>query len=97
MAAQNPRDRGSSDPSSTTYADAITESAVLSLLLDEHPARLTMGELSLALQADSEIDNPNDACHRAVGELVGAGLVHRDGCFLMPSRAARYFERLRMA
>ena len=96
MAAQNPTDRGSSDPSSTAYADAMTEGAVLSLLLDEHPARLTMDELSLVLHAGPESDSPNDACARAVRELVGAGLVHRDGCFLMPSRAARYFERLRV-
>lgn len=94
MAAQDTTDRGPSDPSSTAYADAMTEGAVLSLLLDEHPARLTIDELSLVLDPGPENGTPNDACERAVRELVGAGLVHRDGCFLMPSRAARYFERL---
>jgi hypothetical protein len=31
---------------------------------------------------------------RPLCELVGAGLVHRHGAFLAPTRAALYFERL---
>ncbi|HEX5593633.1 MAG TPA: hypothetical protein VFX35_09840 [Solirubrobacterales bacterium] len=97
MADQNPTDRGvdSSDPRNLAAGDARTENAVLSFLLDEHPTRLTLGELSLVLHADPWLDDPDDAAQRAVRELVGAGLVHQDGRFLAPSRAALYFERLR--
>ncbi len=83
------------DPRNLAATDARTENAVLTFLLDEHPARLTLGELSLVLYADPRLDDPQDAAERAVRELVGAGLVHRDGRFLAPSRAALYFERLR--
>ncbi len=97
MADQNLTDRGADSPDSRNLAaeDARTENAVLSLLLEEHPTRLTLGELSLVLHADSQLGDPDDAAKCAVRELVGAGLVHQDGRFLAPSRAALYFERLR--
>lgn len=97
MADQNPTDRGSYGPDSRNLAaeDARTENAILSILLDEHPARLTLGELSLVLHGDPQLDDPDDAAKCAIRELVGAGLVHQDGRFLAPSRAALYFESLR--
>lgn len=97
MADRNPTDRGAEgpDPRSAAAEDARTENAVLSFLLDEHPTRLTLGELSLVLNADPRLSDPDDAAKCAVRELVGAGLVHQDGRFLAPSRAALYFERLR--
>ena len=87
MADENPTGRASLDPSSPSGADKRTERAVLALLLDEHPIRLTMDELILVLHADPERGDPEDAGQRAVRELVGAGLVHREGRFLAPSRA----------
>jgi hypothetical protein len=97
MADENPTGRASLDPSSPAGADKRTERAVLVLLLDEHPTRLTMDELILVLHADPEGGDPEDAAGRAVRELVGAGLMHREGRFLSPSRAALYFERLEMS
>ena len=97
MADQNPTGRAPLDPSSPAGADKRTESAVLALLLDEHPARLTLDELILVLHADPERGDPEDAGHRAVRELVGAGLVHREGRFLSPSRAVLYFAALEVA
>lgn len=99
MADRNPRDRGADCPDLDTTAseDARTESAVLSLLLDEHPARLTLCELSLVLHADPQLSDPQDAAQRAIRELVAAGLIHRDGHFLTPSRAALYFAALEAA
>jgi hypothetical protein len=94
MADQNPTGRASLDPSSPAGQDKKTESAVLALLLNEHPTRLTMDELILVLHADPERGDPEDAGERAVRELVGAGLVHREGRFLTPSRAAIYFASL---
>jgi hypothetical protein len=66
----------------------------MALLLDEHPTQLTVGEVCLVLHADPDRDNPNDEGERAVKELISAGLIHRNGRFVMPSRAALYFERL---
>lgn len=94
MADENPTGRTCKDPSSPAGEDTRTESAVLALLLEEHPIHLTMDELVLVLHADPERGDPKDAAHRAVRELVGAGLVHRDGSFLFPSRAALYFDAL---
>lgn len=97
MADKNPTDRASFDPSSPAGEDRKTESAVLALLLDEHPIRLTMDELILVLHADPDREDPQDAGRRAVYELVGAGLVHFHDRFLAPTRAALYFERLEVS
>jgi hypothetical protein len=87
-------DRRPGDPDSPAARDARTERAVLALILDEHPARLTMDELLLVLHADPGLGDPEDAARRAVTELVGAGLLYREGSFVEPSRAALYFARL---
>jgi hypothetical protein len=97
MADQNPTGRAPLDPLSPAGEDKKTESAVLALLLAEHPIRLTMDELILVLHADPERGDPEDAGKRAVRELVGAGLLHREGRFLAPSRAALYFSALELA
>ena len=97
MADENPKGRASLDPLSPAGEDRRTESAVLALLLDEHPSWLTVDELILVLGADPDRGDPQDAARRAVGELVGAGLVHRDGNFLAPTRAALYFHRLEVS
>jgi hypothetical protein len=94
MADQNPMGRAPLDPSSPAGQDRKTESAVLALLLNEHPTRLTMDELILVLHADPDRGDPEDAGERALRELVGAGLVHREGRFLAPTRAAIYFASL---
>lgn len=96
MADENPTGRTCPDPSSPAGEDTRTESAVLALLLEEHPIHLTMDELVLVLHADPERGDPADAALRAVRELVGAGLVHREGRFLTPSRAALYFDGLEL-
>jgi hypothetical protein len=97
MADTNPTDRAPLDPSSPVVEDRRTESAVLSFLLNEHPTRLTVDELILVLHADPERGDPEDAGSRAVRELVAAGLVHREGRFLAPTRAALYFAALEVA
>ena len=97
MANENPTDRRPSGPCPPAAQDRKTESAVLALLLDEHPARLTTDELILVLHADPERGDPQDAGQRAIRQLVGAGLIHREGRFLAPSRAALYFAALEVA
>ncbi len=94
MADKNPTGRDVLDPASPASEDRSTESAVLALLLTEHPIHLTMPELALVLHGDIDLFEPRDAADRAVQELVGAGLVHRQGRFMVPTRAALYFDGL---
>lgn len=94
MADQNPTGHSLRDPASPAEQDRRFEGLVLSLLLEEHPARLTTDELALILSAFHDQGHPHDAAQRAIRELIGAGLVHRDGRFICPSRAALYFDRL---
>jgi hypothetical protein len=97
MADQNPTGRAPLDPISPAGDDKRTERAVLALLLNEHPTRLTVDEMILVLHADPDRGDPEDAAGRAVRELVGAGLIHREGRFLSPSRATLYFAALEVA
>lgn len=95
MAKKNPTDRSQHDPASPDPKDRKAERAILAYLIYRHPKRLTIPELSQELNKgpggalDSE-----DAVERAVRELVGAGLLHCCGGFVLPTRAALYFERL---
>lgn len=74
--------------------DAEVEAAVLRQLLLLHPAQLTLEELIVDLAKDPEAFAERDAIERAVRDLGRAGLVHRNGEFAVPSRAAVRFEQL---
>jgi len=91
------------DANTTDYAerrrlpvdqDAQAEHVVLAFVLDEHPTLLTIPEVSQALNAVPDSFATFDAVERAVVELVGAGLLHCEGGFVLPTRAALYFARL---
>jgi hypothetical protein len=82
------------DPFSPASEDHQTEGAVLALLLAEHTTQLTLEELALVLGADPRRPDPEDDAKRAVRELVGAGLLHLQDRFLVPTRAALYFDGL---
>ena len=74
--------------------DAEVEAAVLRQLLLLHPTQLTVEELIVDLAEDPEAFPERDAIERAVRELARAGLVHRNGEFTVPSRAALRFDQL---
>jgi hypothetical protein len=97
MADQNPRGRGANrpDPDSPAAEETRTENTVLSLLLEEHPIRLTLDEITLVLNGEPSLTDPEDAAERAAYRLACFGLAYREGRFLVPSRAALRFERLR--
>jgi hypothetical protein len=94
MADSNPTDCGPLDAASPAAKDAQAEYVVLAFLLDDHPNQLTVPEVSWALNADTGGFDSRDAVERAVRELVGAGLLHCRDAFVLPTRAALYFERL---
>lgn len=74
--------------------DAIVEAAVLRQLLALHPIQLTVDELAREIGDATEDFAQTDAIERAVRELAAAGLVHRNGDVVMPSRAALHFDDL---
>lgn len=69
--------------------DQPTQRAVLALVLDSHPKSLTTPNLARQLGG-------RDAVERAVVELVGVGLLERQGVSVRPSAAALRFERLEL-
>lgn len=74
--------------------DAEIQIGVLRHLLDLYPAQLTDEELVREVVGDVDDFAERDAVRRAVGELVGSGLVHRHGRFVFPTRAAVVFHAL---
>ncbi|HET9197697.1 MAG TPA: hypothetical protein VFN92_05495 [Solirubrobacterales bacterium] len=73
--------------------DEAVESAVLSQLLDLHPAQLTLEELRREMGEDGDFA-ARDALQRAVRDLAAVGLVHRGAEFVTPTRAALRFSDL---
>lgn len=68
------------------------ERAVLVDVLDHHPARLTLAELTRTLE-DEETDP--EAIGQAIGALSKAGLLHStDADFVSPTRAAVHLSEL---
>lgn len=95
MADENPTGCAKRDLCIPAKADKRIEWAVLSFLLDEHPDhQLTIPEVSRALNAGSEDQGDDDAVERAIRELVGAGLLHCERGFVLPTRAATYHYHL---
>ena len=82
------------DFSSPADEDAKTEGGVLGLILEEHPALLTVAELLLAMNRGPGDFPANDAVDRAIHNLVGAGLLYIGDGLVLPTRAARYFAGL---
>lgn len=80
---------GQDNPRSTEREDERTQSAVLSLVLNEHPAQLTICEIAREIAVD-EGDGPE----RAIRDLVGVGLLRCEGASVIPTRAALHFDRL---
>jgi len=87
-------DRDAADAIPPAKQDEITERAVLTQILFLHPDRLTILELSLQIEGDSESFAKKDAIERAVRELSRDGLLACDCRRIWPTRAALRFEEL---
>ena len=70
------------------------EQAVLAILLEVHPAHLSVDELRREITDRPEDFAACDCVDNAVRDLVAAGLVHRHGPFLFATRAAVRFDDL---
>lgn len=77
-----------------TDDDAAVEAAVLGQLLAHHPGQITFDELVREIAPGAGDFSQRDAVERAVRDLGAAGLVHRSGELVLPSRAARRFDEL---
>lgn len=74
--------------------DAATESAVLQQVLEFHPVLVTAAELVREIGGESPDFARRDAIERAIRDLTSAGLMHSNGAFVMPTRAALRFSEL---
>jgi hypothetical protein len=74
--------------------DARTEAVVLRWLLALHPVQITFDELLREVCEEPEDFAQRDAIERAVRDLVTTGLAHRNGEFVVPSRAALRLDEL---
>ena len=82
------------DPGTPTTEDHHAQQAILALLLETHPGQLAVDEVMRELTDRPDEFGPRDAIENAVRDLVGAGLVHRHGPFVFPTRAAVRFDEL---
>jgi hypothetical protein len=78
----------------TAEDDDRNQNAVMAQVLAEHPDQLTITELISELAQGKADFAQNDQIERAVGDLVGAGLLHREHDTIRPTRAALRFDRL---
>jgi len=88
------QDQPSGTPSpwlSPSAENRDAEALVLREILDLYPEALTLEELVRELSKGSTDFFWRDDVHRAVRELTGAGLLHRVGALVLPTRAACYF------
>jgi hypothetical protein len=84
----------SDDSWTTRDGDIATEAVVLRLVLDLHPTVLTLAELVREIAGEEPEFAQRDAIERAVRDLTGAGLLHRQDEFAIPTRAALRFSEL---
>jgi len=94
MAKCNSADRAQRDPFTPDPKDKKVERAVLAFLIYRYPERLTIPALYRILSEENSNFESDDAVERAVRELVGAGLLECRDEFVVPTRAALYFDAL---
>jgi hypothetical protein len=94
MSCSQPMDRGAVGLPDFAAQDAEDQRVVLAFVLEEHPAQLTIPEVAQALYAHPGDSKSDDAVERAIRDLVGGGLLHCNGRFVLPTRAALYLSRL---
>jgi len=88
-----PKGAGEDECATTAALDARDQAAVLRQVLSLHPQALTLDELVREMTTAAPEFSERDRIERAVNDLVAGGLMHRNGAFVLPTRAAiLYFE-----
>jgi hypothetical protein len=77
-----------------TISDEAVQLAVMSRVLLLHPERLSATELRRMMLAGEQDFERSDDHDRAVSDLIGAGLLRRDGDSVVATHAAMYFHSL---
>lgn len=94
MADENPTDPGAFERPSTKAQDLYDQGVVMMEVLALQPAPLTGAELVREITAGSADFEPGDRYERAIRDLCGAGLLHRVGGLVLPTRAALHFHAI---
>lgn len=68
----------------------------LAILVDEHPALLSLQELARILGLSTDEWSQQDAVRVALRQLVSDGLAHQHGAFYFATHAAVRGEQLRI-
>jgi hypothetical protein len=83
------------DETRTTHSDdSAIEAAVMRQLLALYPVQLTPDEVVREVAGEADDFALRDAVERAVRELCAAGLAHRSGEVVLPTRAALRLDEL---
>lgn len=89
-----PRGAGEDERATTAAQDALDQARVLDEVLSLYPEPLTIDEVVREVTRASTEFNERDRVERAVRDLAGGGLLHRNGDFVLPTRAAVLFHAL---
>jgi hypothetical protein len=74
--------------------DDRDQEAILAHLIAEHPDQLTIDELAREMRPPEDDASLSDWLERGVRDLIGIGLLHRNGDTIRPTRAALRFNHL---
>jgi hypothetical protein len=78
-----------------SHEEDLLQHAVLIILLDAHPAQRSTEEVVRQLTDRPDEFSERDRIENAIGDLVGAGLLHRHGPFVFATHAAVRLNELR--
>jgi hypothetical protein len=82
------------DELTVAQSEDLTQQAVLAVLLDAHPSQRSVEEVVREITDRRDEFAARDRVLNAIRELAGAGLLHRHGPFVFPTRAAVRFDEL---
>jgi hypothetical protein len=85
------------DRASTAALDLRDQGVILVHVLALHPAHLRVGEMIREVSGGSADFGDQDRFERAVGELVGIGLLARSAELVLATRAAIRFNEIASA
>jgi hypothetical protein len=89
-----PKGAGDDDRASTAAQDLHDQGVVLIHVLTIYPTHLRLLELIREITAGATDFSEGDRIERAVGELIGVGLLFRGENLVLPTQAALRFNEI---